>query len=90
MVLCLGLVIFKEIRMPIRRNPANDKQNPPGQWVNPMMKTLGEIIDATKRADALVLEPKTIPTEHDRGYAEGFIDGKAEGFREGLEWARGR
>lgn len=80
--------------MPIRRNPAHDTESPAGQWKNPdMMKTLGDIIDKTRKADELDKASWTgkkppVTSEYDRGYADGIIDGKAEGFRDGLNWLR--
>ena len=86
--------------MPIRRNPAYDTESPAGQWKNPdMMKTLGDIIDKTLKADELDKASwtgKKPISDYDRGYAEGkqagyvdgHIDGKAEGFRDGLNWLR--
>ena len=92
--------------MPIRRNPAYDTESPAGQWKNPdMMKTLGDIIDKTLKADELDKVSWTGKRKSDdyllgyadglkqaqqAAYADGLIEGKAQGFREGLEWIKGR
>lgn len=81
--------------MIIRRNAMHDTNNPPGQIVSdyfdlgtktkPILppKKLGDVIDRVRRSEPL-------DNTYERGYSEGFIDGKKQGFQEGLEWARGK
>lgn len=72
----------------------HDISTPPGQVR--MEKTIGEIIDKVQRSEEVAAGYK--PThggypeakrDYQSGYAEGYVDGKAAGFREGLAWATG-
>lgn len=62
---------------------------PPVQYseVIPRSKTLGSIIDRIQRSEGSI---KTIEQAREEGYAAGFVDGKKEGFAEGIAWVKGK
>ncbi len=68
---------------------------PAGQIVNPLPdgmvyrgpKRLGDIIDRVVKTDPYHLKDTQDKSEE---YTKGYIDGKAEGFKEGIAWAKGR
>ncbi len=65
-----------------------DTVNPPGQIVNPIpAKRLGDIIDRVVKTDPYYLKDTQDKSEE---YIKGYIDGKAEGFKEGIAWPRGK
>lgn len=57
------------------------------------MTTLGHIIDRVRRGDALDNEKvskETTETVYQRGYTDGFLEGKKQGFQEGIAWIKGK
>jgi len=76
-----------------------DTDNPPGQIVNPppvqysevipRSKTLGSIIDRIAREEGVVSLEEKLKEAKQQGYAEGFIDGREQGFKDGLAWVKG-
>lgn len=78
------------MRIPAHKNTVN----PPGQIVNPIdrSKTIGGIIDRVRRDDPIetVMSKETSEQIRQRAYAAGFIDGKKEGFAEGIAWVKGK
>jgi flagellar biosynthesis/type III secretory pathway protein FliH len=72
-----------------------DTTNPPGQIVNhiesniPRSKTLGSIIDRIAREEGIVSLEEKLKEAKQQGYAEGFIDGREQGFKDGIAWVKG-
>ncbi len=57
------------------------------------MTTLGHIIDRVRRSDALdneKLSKETTETAYQRGYTDGFLEGKKQGFQDGIAWIKGK
>ncbi len=53
----------------------------------PRTKTLGSIIDRIQREEGSIKTPEQYRQE---GYVQGFVDGKKEGFAEGIAWIKGK
>jgi flagellar biosynthesis/type III secretory pathway protein FliH len=72
-----------------------DTTNPPGQIVNriesniPRSKTLGSIIDRITREEGIATLEQKLKEAKQQGYAEGFIDGREQGFKDGIAWVKG-
>lgn len=72
----------------IRRRAELDIQNPPGQIVNPIPKTLSELIRDELATTPDILDPPK-PESNEDAYLRGYNDGVKEGFERGIKWMRG-
>lgn len=56
-------------------------------------QTIGGIIDRVRRSDILEGVPPTkeqADMVYQRGYTDGYIEGKKQGFQEGIAWVKGK
>lgn len=54
----------------------------------PGQKTLGDYLEMKKEVEETVVDKKS--KDYQFGYAEGYLDGKTEGFKQGVAWSTGR
>ena len=67
------------------------KSGTAGQIVNPhpQAKYLSDIINRVKQYDNLI-NPKIGLTETEDAYLKGYQDGLKEGFKQGVQWVKGK